>query len=178
MDNTKFLDAILLAVKYHADQTRKSSSEPYVMHPLRVAKKVSQYTDNLDIICSAVLHDTLEDTKITEQEIENSTNSRVLSIVKELTNDTADTVYITRGKAKYLSSKLSTMSDEALLVKLCDRYDNTRDLNRLDDNFASKYKIETTTILNNLLDEESGYYRELNKTQRTIINKILENICP
>jgi len=175
MDNTKFLDVILLAVEYHAGQTRKCSSEPYVMHPLRVAKKVSQYTDDLDIICSAILHDTLEDTKITEQEIENSTNSRVLSIVKELTNDTKN---IMNSKAEYLSSKLSTMSDEALLVKLCDRYDNTWDLNRLDDNFASKYKIETTTILNNLLDEESGYYRELNKTQRTIINKILENICP
>lgn len=51
------------------DQMRKYSSDPYIVHPIRVMKTCSHYTDDLQVLAAALLHDVLEDTEYTAEEL-------------------------------------------------------------------------------------------------------------
>ncbi|WP_367364745.1 HD domain-containing protein [Candidatus Tisiphia endosymbiont of Nedyus quadrimaculatus] len=60
--------AIYYAKKYHGSQMRQSG-EPYYSHPIEVAYMISDYLYRTDIIVTSILHDTIEDTKLTEKMI-------------------------------------------------------------------------------------------------------------
>ncbi len=77
--------AFELAMEGHKDMRRKSG-EPYVLHPLAVAKVVSEEMglDATSVVC-ALLHDLVEDTEITLEEIERAFNKEVAKIVDGLT---------------------------------------------------------------------------------------------
>ena len=61
-------EAIEFATKAHAGQFRKGTKRPYIVHPVEVADIVATMTQDEEIICAAVLHDTIEDCKgITEE---------------------------------------------------------------------------------------------------------------
>ena len=56
------IDHVLqMATEYHEGQVRKYTGEPYIIHHIAVANKVSQYTDDCEVICAALLHDVIED---------------------------------------------------------------------------------------------------------------------
>src|ERR1044071_3860374 len=89
-DLSKLLQAASFAAKKHRYQKRKGDdAEPYVNHPLEVANllanvgKVSDY----DILIAAVLHDTVEDTQTTPEEISNLFGDTVSGYVLEVTDD-------------------------------------------------------------------------------------------
>ena len=82
---------IYYAKKYHGSQMRQSG-EPYYSHPLEVAYMVAEYTASkipsyfrTDIIVTSILHDTLEDTKLTEKMIAYIFGDKVASQVEALT---------------------------------------------------------------------------------------------
>ena len=54
-------DAIEFATKAHEGQFRKGTRRPYIVHPIEVADIVSAMTNDEEVICAAVLHDTIED---------------------------------------------------------------------------------------------------------------------
>ncbi|SPR08254.1 (p)ppGpp synthetase [Orientia tsutsugamushi] len=58
------------AKKYHSNQKR-DTGEPYYMHPLEVALMVADYSFKTDTIITAILHDVIEDTKLTKEKISN-----------------------------------------------------------------------------------------------------------
>ena len=64
-----FDEAVRFAVEKHSGQTRKMSAAPYVLHPLEVASIVGTMTDDKETLAAAVLHDTVEDTDATLDEI-------------------------------------------------------------------------------------------------------------
>ena len=68
----------------HQGQYRQSG-EPYVMHPLTVAYILADMHADCDAICAGLLHDTLEDTKITKEEIEENFNPSVAKLVNGVT---------------------------------------------------------------------------------------------
>lgn len=68
MDIQQIKKAIYFAKEYHMDQFRHSG-EPFYSHPLEVAYLVSDYLFRTDILVTAILHDTLEDTALTYEEI-------------------------------------------------------------------------------------------------------------
>ncbi len=166
MQSEKIKLASAFASIKHQNQTRKNGS-PYINHPIRVADKVSSYTEkNETLIISAVLHDTLEDTDTTYEEIIKTFGQEIGNIVLELTND--DEEKQKNGKEKYLSKKLVKMSDDSLTIKLCDRLDNVMDLvNSNDSKFIDKYINETINVLNYLIAN-----RELQDTHMKIITDI------
>lgn len=166
--------ALKYATIMHKGQTRKDGTE-YIYHPIRVAN----YLANLDlydfeeyrsvlVICG-YLHDVIEDTTATYDDVENKFGHVIADIVYGLTND--DILKRKLGKTRYLQIKMNYMTDLELIVKLSDRLDNVRDLVNSDDEFRQKYLKETIAIMNYILDN-----RDLNKIHMNIIKEIQQSI--
>lgn len=148
----------------HHGQVRKLSNLPYIVHPSRVASNVMHYynfdkdsTQLTNLVIAAYLHDSLEDTNLTESEIEITFGNEVLSLVKEVTTD-KEKKKLFESKGHYLADKMLHMTDRALFLKLMDRLDNITDLSSSDSNneFPIRYRNETRLIMNFLLENDSG----------------------
>jgi len=158
----------------HAGQNRKFDNKPYFVHPSRVARLVSKYkgtSKNLEqLLKAAVLHDTVEDTDLTLNEIRKDFGNLVASIVNELTSDVHGIK--AEGKKEYLADKMANkLSDYALVIKLADRLDNVSDFNIAPESFVKKYKDETNYILDALESK-----RKLTQTQKNIIKEIRKKL--
>lgn len=169
------IEAYEFAEKKHKGQYRKASKLEYVTHPKYVARVVEQLTNDETLIITALLHDTLEDTDTTFEELEESFGKGVANLVDELTNKKEE-----RGSMKkrhYMLQKMSTMSDEALIVKLSDRFHNVlfleKDQDDLDDlKFVKYYYKNTRFILNNLKSERLDNHKNLNEIHNALIKRI------
>ena len=106
-------------------QVRKGTGVPYFVHPKGVAFIVMKNGGNTDQIKAALLHDTLEDTHTSDEEIRVCFGEHVQSLVRELTNQRYKIEEI--GKEAYMTDKLMHLSNEALLVKLADMLYNISD---------------------------------------------------
>ena len=126
-------EALELAKHYHQDATH--SGEEYYKHPVRVVKRllgiVSTRNVMMDsekswdfILIAAALHDTLEDTVISEEEISSKFGPTVLGLVKELTNEKNDLPFFERHRAQ--NEKMATVCTGARIIKICDRLDNLK----------------------------------------------------
>lgn len=152
----------------HKNQFRKFSLAPYVTHPINVAKIVLQNKKSKkikELISAAFLHDTLEDTFISEKELSQNFGELITSLVKELTTNEKEKNKI--GKKEYLTQKMIKMSDWALVIKLADRLDNISSLQNATEYFRKKYIDETKYILKNLKEK-----RKLTASQKKLIKKI------
>lgn len=79
--------AIRFAALAHKGMKRKGSGQPYIFHPLEVLNLVSMMTLDDDILCAAVLHDTVEDTDATIDDIRNEFGEHVAKLVSYETED-------------------------------------------------------------------------------------------
>ncbi|MBQ7596151.1 MAG: bifunctional (p)ppGpp synthetase/guanosine-3',5'-bis(diphosphate) 3'-pyrophosphohydrolase [Clostridia bacterium] len=86
MDYKTFEKAIYFAVKAHSGQTRKDGKF-FILHPTEVAAIASTMTDDPDVLCAAVLHDTVEDTETTAQDIVENFGERIAELVASETED-------------------------------------------------------------------------------------------
>lgn len=157
--------ALKYAKQAHTGQTR-SGGEPYITHPVRVAKIVQRYkkSHNIDeLIAAAYLHDTIEDTDTTHEALQDLFGGLVASLVKELTSDLEEIKKV--GKKDYLARKMAhDMSSYALVIKLADRLDNVQDITTAkDDRWRAKYKAETEHIMDYLEQNRvlSGTHKKL-----------------
>lgn len=160
-----------LATEAHKGQFRKFSGEAYVEHSKRVAQTVLKYKDSKhleELMAAALLHDVVEDTDYTIEQIDQEFGKLVSSLVMELTSDEG-----VKGedKALYLSEKMARMSSWGLLIKLSDRLDNVSGLRSVNRSFRQKYVRETQIILSHLI-----IARELSLTHVNIITDILKEI--
>jgi guanosine-3',5'-bis(diphosphate) 3'-pyrophosphohydrolase len=128
MNNTKTLiNSINFAAIKHVSQRRKNkSSDPYINHPIELVNiLVNCGIENNDVLCAAVLHDTIEDTKTTLEELVENFGENIANIVMECTDD-KKLDQVTRKKLQIEHAK--TTSDNAKLVKLADKYSNLKSL--------------------------------------------------
>lgn len=175
MELSKIKQAIEFAKKKHEGQFRKFDKKPYVVHPIRVQEIVNKFkgtSKNIEAIrIAGLLHDTVEDTETTLQEIREIFGNLVASLVNELTSD-SDKIE-KYGKTEYLKKKLTNdLSDYGLVLKLADRLDNVSDFPTAGEKFVTKYKKETEEIISHL-----ELNRKLTGTQKKIIEKIKEKIA-
>lgn len=141
-----------LAKQKHSGQFR-SSGEPYIVHPIRVAKLVAKHKKSKNyklLLSAALLHDTLEDTYTSVRELYDffGKDSQVPSLIVELT--TAKYVPKLIGKAEYLARKMEYMTSYALVIKLCDRLDNITDLDGVSPEKADRTLSDTRYIVDYL----------------------------
>ena len=80
-------EAIAFAVRAHDGMRRKKSNAPYILHPMEAAVIVGSMTDDHNVIAAAVLHDVVEDTDVTIEEIEEKFGKRVRELVASETED-------------------------------------------------------------------------------------------
>jgi GTP pyrophosphokinase len=134
-----------LALELHSQQRRKSG-EPYIYHPISVAKVVAGELglDTTSIVC-ALLHDTVEDTNLTLDEVDNGFGNKARNIVDGLTKMSGVFEPGTSAQAENFRKMLLTLSDDVrvILIKLADRLDNMRTLQFMSPDKQQKIASET-----------------------------------
>lgn len=132
-DATVIDKAFNVARERHNGQKR-SSGEPYIIHPIAVAKIVLDYGMDYQSVAAAMLHDTVEDTDLTLEEVEKDFGSEIASLVDGLTKlgkvplDIKDKE---EQQAENVRKMLLAMSEDirVIIIKLADRLHNIRTLN-------------------------------------------------
>ena len=154
------------ATKAHAGQIRKSSGEPYVMHPTAVYSFLRTLgVKDRNVLVSAMLHDTIEDSPATHNKLKSEFNKDVARIVSGLSSSKKGIKAL--GKPAYLAQKMMKMDSEVLTIKLADRWHNLQDMGDMPATKSKKYMDQTEYII-----QELRAKKQLNKTQKKIIKKI------
>lgn len=128
MSTVVIVKAAQFAAEKHKRQRRKDlEASPYINHPLALASvlAVEGGVEDPEVICAALLHDTIEDTKTTAWELAEIFGDKVAGIVLEVTDDK------NLGKAERKEAQVRhapQLSPEAKLVKLADKICNLRDI--------------------------------------------------
>lgn len=129
MDKIQILiKAVEFSARKHKDQRRKDvDASPYVNHPISLANILANEAGVSDIavICGALLHDTVEDTNTTFEELEREFGVEIKDIVKDVTDDKTLEKAV-RKQAQIDHAALA--SPKAKLVKLADKISNLRDI--------------------------------------------------
>jgi guanosine-3',5'-bis(diphosphate) 3'-pyrophosphohydrolase len=122
------LEALAFAAHKHRDQRRKDrDASPYINHPIALADVLMNEggVSDVEVLCAALLHDTVEDTATTHEELVGAFGPRVARIVAEVTDDKA----LSKAERKRLQVEhAARLSPEAKLVKLADKICNLRDV--------------------------------------------------
>ncbi|HET8855293.1 MAG TPA: HD domain-containing protein [Salinimicrobium sp.] len=175
-------EALEFARRAHKDQKRKYSQEPYIEHPKRVAEMVRTVKHSTEMICAAYLHDVVEDTPVSLNEIEQRFGTRVAQLVNDLSDKFTkkDFPDLNRRKRKEKEVERQSMIDpDAKTIKLADVIDNTPDILRNDRNFARKYIPEMDALVNVLKDGDPELFRralkEVQKAKEVLRNKTQKN---
>ncbi|AYV82488.1 MAG: HD superfamily phosphohydrolase [Hyperionvirus sp.] len=124
---TRILSATLFAAGKHRNQRRKDKeATPYINHPIHVASLLADSgVVDVDVLIAGLLHDTIEDTNTSGDEIKELFGVNVCNIVLECSDDKS----LTKIKRKQLQLEhASDVSLGAKLVKLADKYSNLNDL--------------------------------------------------
>lgn len=123
-----FIKATDFAALKHRGQRRKDAdASPYINHPIALARvlHLEGGVDDVEVLCAAILHDTIEDTKTTREELEREFGAAIAGIVAEVTDDPK------LGKPERKQAQVDHaphLSSKAKLVKLADKICNLRDM--------------------------------------------------
>lgn len=159
------------ATSKHEGQFRKFGKVAYITHPANVAEIVDKFGGSPEMVAAAWLHDVVEESNVSLDEIKKLFGENVASLVKELTNPTD---LDKSKKGQYLLDKMNTMSSDALTIKLADRLSNVSDFATAKPSFVQKYAPETKFIIDGLEEHE----RPLTPQQTKLIGEIRKAIEP
>ncbi len=140
-DDDILLKAIDFAAEKHMDQRRKGLKQiPYINHPLRVARTLQIHGEkDGNLLSAAVLHDTIEDTSTTIDDIRREFGIKVARLVKEVSDDMA----LPAMKRKQLQiSGAAKLSDNAKKIKIADKICNISDLIKYPITWSERRKYE------------------------------------
>jgi guanosine-3',5'-bis(diphosphate) 3'-pyrophosphohydrolase len=122
------LKALAFSAHKHKDQRRKDvEASPYINHPIALADVLCNegHVTDVQVICGALLHDTVEDTATTPEELEREFGKVIRDIVMDVTDDKTRT----KDERKRLQIEHAAhISDKSKLVKLADKICNLRDV--------------------------------------------------
>jgi len=160
-DKARIRKAFEVAAEAHKDMRRKSG-EPYIYHPLAVAKIAAEELGlgTTAIVC-ALLHDTVEDTDITLDDIQNLFGKKERTIIDGLTKISGVSDYSnTSDQAENFRKMLLTLSDDVrvILIKLADRLHNMRTLDHMAREKQLKIASETLFLYAPLAHRLGLYY--------------------
>jgi guanosine-3',5'-bis(diphosphate) 3'-pyrophosphohydrolase len=127
-DLSLLLRALAFAAHKHRHQRRKDAeASPYINHPIALAEVLAREggVADVDVLAAALLHDTIEDTQTTPEELEKEFGRHIASIVLEVTDNKMLKKHI---RKKMQVEHAARASREAKLVKLADKICNLRDV--------------------------------------------------
>ena len=132
--NTELLDrAIIFAVKAHAGTERRGKGYPYIVHPLEAVEIVATMTADQELLAAAALHDTVEDTEVTVDQIRAEFGERIAALVASESDTFEEGVseeasWHSRKRAAI--ERLARASHDAKIVALGDKLSNMRAIAR------------------------------------------------
>ena len=179
-----------VALQAHKSMRRKSG-EPYILHPIAVARICSDEIGlgPVSVVC-ALLHDTVEDTELTLQNIESLFNPTVRNIIDGLTKLSGVFDLTTSAQAENFRKMLLTIPEDirVILIKLADRLHNMRTLDSMREDKKIKIASETSFLyapiahrlgLNNIkIELEDLAFKHTNSTSYKEIEEKLEKTKP
>jgi len=132
--DTALLDrAIMFAVRAHAGTERRGKGFPYIVHPMEAVEIVATITPDQELLAAAALHDTVEDTDVTIEQIRSEFGERIASLVTSETDEAFD------GRSEQDSwhdrkraaiDRLANASRDAKIVAMGDKLSNMRAIAR------------------------------------------------
>lgn len=136
------------AEKLHFGQKRQSL-EPYIIHPLNVAYILAEMHADVDTICAGLLHDTLEDTDISKEEIAQDFNKNVANLVDGVTK-LSKINFSSKQEQSYANTRkiITGITEDVriIIIKLADRLHNMRTLEFKDEYKQIENALETMEI--------------------------------
>ena len=136
------------SLKYHTGQTR-ASGEPFLVHPLEVAQVLAEMKLDSSSIAAGLLHDAIEDTEATREDIKTNFGEQVAHIVEGVTKiDKIEFASKEERQAENVRKMVLAMVDDirVVLIKLADRLHNMRTLEHLDPERQQQISQETLEI--------------------------------
>ena len=158
-DTPRVQKAVEMAKKAHEGQLRKTG-EPYIVHPLAVKKILEEWGMDEDTVIAGILHDTVEDTSLTLEEIKQEFGEPVAFLVDGVTklstarNGMRDIdTYLPATKDNFLRLMIALGDDiRVLIIKLADRLHNLRTLSALPPDKQKKIAKESLEVFAPLAD--------------------------
>lgn len=171
------------ADKAHGDQKRKYTSERYIVHPVRVMQICREYTNELPLLAAALLHDVLEDTPTTRNEIKEYLITLMdlhqatysLKLVIELTDVYTKENYPNWNRRKRKTEeaiRIEKTSADSQTVKYADIIDNCIEIINYDTDFANLFLRECKAILKKIPNGNKQLYERAVKTVDDSIDKL------
>ena len=145
------------------NQLRRYSGQPYEVHLKAVAELVESVIDDPEMIAAAWLHDVVEDTPATVEDVERAFGPAVAALVMELTDVSRPGHGNRSARVKIYREHLASSSERAKTIKLADLIDNCRDIVRHDPRFAPVYLAEMAALLDVLADGDQRLYGKARK---------------
>ena len=164
------LKALTFSAEKHRTQKRKDiDKSPYINHPIALANILAQrWVIDENVLCAAILHDTLEDTETTVDELKSHFGEKITSIVLEVTDDKS----LDKKVRKQLQiDHAASLSYEAKLVKLADKIANITDIiNTPPANWNKERKLEYFAWAKAVVANLRGAHQGLEKDFDDLIN--------
>ncbi|HEV7329792.1 MAG TPA: HD domain-containing protein [Flavisolibacter sp.] len=159
------------ADRAHGTQLRKYSPDRYIVHPVRVMEICRRHTDDLPVLAAALLHDVLEDTPVTKNELhgflatlmKEEDTVKTMQLVVELTDVYTKVVYPRWNRRKRKTKeaeRIRKTSGESQTVKYADIIDNCREIVQHDPDFAQVFLRECRGLLRVMPKGNEVLYRE------------------
>lgn len=183
--DTSFLDkAISFAVKAHSGVERRGKAFPYIVHPMEAMAIVATYTNDQEMLAAAALHDVVEDTEYTEDDIRKEFGDRVAKLVASesdivVGNKSESESWVERKK--FAIDRLKKLDRDGKIVAIGDKLSNARamlqDYESMGEELWNKFHVTDPKLhkwhyegLRDSLDELKGSfaYEEFSE----IINKL------
>ena len=133
LDTTLLDRAIVFAVRAHAGTERRGKGFPYIVHPMEAVEIVSTMTNDQELLAAAVLHDTVEDTDTTIEQIRAEFGFRVASFVAAESDEphqSRDSIENWRARKQAAIDRLACSSHDTKIVALGDKLSNMRAIAR------------------------------------------------
>ena len=152
------------AAAAHLRQKRKYTGEPYHTHCFAVAALVRQHTDDPSVVVAAVLHDTIEDTEVTCDDLARLFGERVADLVLEVTNASRPEDGNRASRKGIDRLHLAGSSPEGATIKLADIIDNAGSIAAHDPTFARVYLEEKRAALEVLRHGNAELWKQAERT--------------
>ena len=160
LDTTLFDKAVVFATRAHSGTERRGKAYPYIIHPMEAVTIVASFTNDPEMLAAALLHDTVEDTGVTIDQIRKEFGDRVADLVQHETAPLPDGTPWRIGKEAQIA-QLANAPYDSKVVAMGDKLSNMRTL-------ASDYKAMGDQLWKrfhapNGKDDIAWYYQSLAK---------------
>jgi (p)ppGpp synthase/HD superfamily hydrolase len=138
--------ALIFAERAHRGQVRRYTGDPYIVHPVAVAHIVKSVPHTVEMAAAALLHDVIEDSDVTIDEIEAAFGPPITTLVAWLTNVSTPADGNRAARKNLDHHRLMQAPAEAQTIKFADIIDNAKSISAHDPDFWRTYRRECLSL--------------------------------